>query len=66
MTCTECNELKRAYVSISSEAKSLAERTRSRHPSAPERRRLHRLKTDAYVAKQVMENHISACQEGSL
>lgn len=62
MACTECNELKRHYISVSSEVRSLTERTRSRHPSPPERRRLHRLRTDAYIAKELMENHLAGCE----
>lgn len=66
MTCTECQELKRKYVTLVTEVRSLSDRTKSRHASPPERRRLHRLKTDTHIAKQLLENHTALCKEVSL
>ena len=63
MTCSECTDLRRNLISIVSEHRHLMERVRSRHASPPERRRLHRLKTDRYIAQQLLQNHNSVCEE---
>ena len=63
MTCPDCTELKRAVITVISEQRQLIERTKRRHPSPPERRRIHRLKADAYIAQQILQNHIAVCEE---
>jgi len=61
--CAECNELKRSLIVITSDYRFLLDRTRSRNPSAPERRRLTRLKADGYIARQLLQNHQAICEE---
>jgi hypothetical protein len=62
-TCTECHELKRALVNATSEHKQLMDRTRARHASPPERRRIQRLVSEIYLARQDLLDHQAACQE---
>jgi len=64
--CTECQELRRNLVTVTSEHNQLVERTKSRHPSPPERRRIHRLKTDAHIARELLQNHQAVCKETNL
>jgi hypothetical protein len=61
--CQECHDLKRNLVIAAGEHRSLKERTVGRHVSAPERRRLHRLLTEASVARQELEAHWAICKE---
>jgi hypothetical protein len=63
-TCTECQELKRALVKVAGEHRGMKERTRGRHISPPERRRLHRLLTEASMARHQLEAHYEICKEG--
>jgi predicted nucleotidyltransferase len=61
--CAECNELRRNLIAVTSEQRQLVDRTRARHASAPERRRIHRLKTDAHIARELLQNHLAICEE---
>lgn len=63
--CTECAELKRNLVRIGGEHRGLAERTRGRHVSAPERRRLTQLRTQAAMARHELVTHQQTCEEGT-
>jgi hypothetical protein len=63
VTCTECQDLKRHLIVATSEHRDLQMRIKSRHPSPPERRRLQRLKADAYLARQLYLIHRATCKE---
>lgn len=65
-TCTECQDLKRTLVIVAGEHRSMKERTRGRHISPPERRRLHRLLTEASLARHLLESHRAICKEADL
>lgn len=62
-TCTECHDLKRHLVNATSEHRHLANRTRARHASPPERRRIQRLVSEIYLARQELIEHQKTCQE---
>lgn len=63
MSCPECQELKRHVIQAVDEHRQLVQRTRGRRASPPERRRIVRLRTDAYIARQLYENHRAVCTE---
>ena len=53
--------MQRHYITIASEARALMARIRKRHASPPERRRLHRLQAQAYLARTELESHEESC-----
>ena len=64
--CAECSELKRNLVRVAGEHQTLATKARGRHVSAPERRRLHQLRTQAVIARHELKDHQLTCQEGAV
>lgn len=59
--CAECQALARSLIQVESERNFLSRRIRSRQPSRAERRRLVRLKTDTYMARELYQNHLATC-----
>jgi len=65
VACAECSELKRNLVRVAGEHNSLAIKARGRHISAPERRRLQQLRTQAAMARHELKAHQLTCKEGT-